>query len=90
MVTALLLSRELPRMRPTWLRTGLAAYLSLMIAYGLGNMANDAWLEQGVKRGWTDWAVPSVLRPGLTWMWALVIAAGAAIYLAFWRRDRLA
>ncbi len=89
-VTALLLTRELPRMRPTRLRTGLAAYLSLMIAYGIGNMANDGWLEQVVKRGWTDWAVPSVLRPGLTWMWALVIAGGAAIYVLFWRSPKSA
>lgn len=89
-VTALLLSRELPRMRSTWLRTGLAAYLSLMIAYGVGNIANDGWLEQIVKRGWTDWAIPSVLRPGLTWMWALVIAGGAAIYVLFWRSPKSA
>jgi hypothetical protein len=88
-VTALLLSRQLPRMRATWLRTGLAAYLALMIPYGIGNMANDGWLEQIVKRGWTDWRIPSVLRPDLTWMWGLVLLAGAAIYAAFWRRDRL-
>lgn len=84
-VTALLLSRELPRMRATWLRTGLAAYLSLMIAYGVANIANDGWLEQVVKRGWTDWAIPSVLRPELTWMWALVLAGGAAIYFSCFR-----
>jgi hypothetical protein len=80
-VTALLLSRELPRMHPTRLRTSLAAYLSLMIPYGIGNMANDAWLEQVVKRGWTDWAIPGVLRPSLTWMWGLIILAAAAIFL---------
>jgi hypothetical protein len=84
-LTALLLTRELPRMRATWRRTALAAYLSLMIPYGAGNMANDAWLEQVVKRGWTDWEIPGVIRPGLTWMWGLVILAGAAIYLVFWR-----
>jgi hypothetical protein len=80
-VTALLLSRELPRMRATALRTALAAYLSLAIAYGIGNMVNDVWYEQFVKRGWTHWAIPSVIRPGLTWMWGLVILVGAAIYL---------
>lgn len=87
-LTALALSRQLPNMHPTWRRIALAAYLSLMIPYGVGNMANDAWYEQVVKRGWTDWRIPGVLRPELTWMWALVIAAGAAIYLAFWRLDR--
>ncbi len=49
-VTALLLSRELVRMRPTPLRTSLAVYLSLLTAYGIGNIANDAWYEQVVKR----------------------------------------
>jgi hypothetical protein len=52
-----------------------------MAAYGLANMANDAWLEQIVKRGWTDWAIPGVIRPGLTWMWGLILLAGAAIFL---------
>ena len=80
-VTALLLSRELVRMRRTPLRTSLAVYLSLLMAYGIGNIANDAWYEQVVKRGWTEWAIPSVIRPGLTWMWGLVILLGAAIFL---------
>jgi hypothetical protein len=76
-VTALLLSRQLPRMhRPT----PLAIYFSLMIAYGVGNMANDAWYEQLVKRGWIDWRIPNVLQPSLTWMWGVVIAVGAAIF----------
>jgi hypothetical protein len=80
-VSALLLSRELPWMRATALRTTLAGYLSLAIAYGIGNIVNDAWYEQFVKRGWTDWAVPSVIHPGFTWMWGLVILVGAAIYV---------
>jgi hypothetical protein len=76
-LTALLLSRQLPRMRHPTL---LAVYLSLMIAYGVANMANDAWYEQVVKRGWTGWRLPSVLQPSLTWMWGLVIVVGAAIF----------
>jgi len=90
-VTALLLSRELVRMRSTPLRTCLAVYLSLLMAYGIGNIANDAWYEQVVKRGWTDWAIPNVIRPGLTWMWGLVILLGAAIFLTVDRgRDQSA
>ena len=90
-VTALLLSRELVRMRSTPLRTSLAVYLSLLMAYGIGNIANDAWYEQVVKRGWTDWAIPNVIRPGLTWMWGLVILLGAAIFLTVDRgRDQSA
>jgi hypothetical protein len=76
-LTALLLSRELARMRRP---TPLALYLSLMIAYGAGNMANDDWYEQIVKRGWTGWRIPDVLEPRLTWMWGLLIVVGAAIF----------
>lgn len=86
-VTALLLSRELPRMRTAWLRTGLAAYLSLMIPYGIGNMANDGWLEQIVKRGWTSWEFPDMIRPGLTWIWGVTILVAAAIYLSCFRSN---
>jgi hypothetical protein len=84
-LTALLLSRELGRMRPTRLRTGLTLYLALMIPYGLGNYANDAWLEQVVKRGWTSWQIPDMIRPEPSWMWAITIAAGAALFLALRR-----
>jgi hypothetical protein len=59
-----------------------------MIAYGLGNMANDAWYEQLVKRGWLDWRIPSVMRPSLTWMWGLVIVAGAAIFFTAFQQRR--
>jgi hypothetical protein len=73
-------------MRPTRLRTSLAAYLSLMIPYGLGNMANDGWLEQVVKRGWTSWEFPDVIRPGLTWMWGVIVLVGAALFFLLDRR----
>jgi len=88
-VSALLLSRQLPRMRRP---TPLAVYLSLLIAYGVGNMANDAWYEQLVKRGWLEWRLPSVMRPSLTWMWLLVIAVGLAIFFTALkpRRDHAA
>jgi hypothetical protein len=77
----LLLSRELPRLQAGWRRTALAAWMSGLIAYGLGNIANDAWGEQVVKRGWTDSVLPSVVRPSVNWMWLVVLAAGAAIFL---------
>jgi hypothetical protein len=84
-LTALLLSRQLPNMRHS---TALAAYLSLMIPYGIGNMLNDGWNEQIVKRGWTDWKIPSVLQPGFTWMWGLVIVTGAAIFFTAFQQRR--
>jgi hypothetical protein len=77
----LLLSRELPRLQAGWRRTALAAWMSGLIAYGLGNIANDAWGEQVVKRGGTDSVLPSVVRPSVNWMWLVVLAAGAAIFL---------
>ena len=84
-VTALLLSRQLPRMRHP---TPLGLYLALMIAYGIGNMANDAWYEQVVKRGWIDWRIPSVLEPRPTWMWGLLIVAGVAIFFTAFQQRR--
>ena len=46
-LSALLLSR----MQVTRLRAVVGAYLALMLAYGLANAVQDAWLEQVVKRG---------------------------------------
>ena len=69
-VTALLLSRQLGGIRRPLLRTLTAAYLSLMIVYGLTNMANDLWIEQIVKRGWTSWQIPDVLYPTASAAWA--------------------
>lgn len=88
-LTALLLTRELHRMREGRLRTALALYLSVMIAYGLGNVANDAWLEQIVKRGWVSWEIPSVVRPELIPIWGLLLAVAIVVHRAFWRHERL-
>ena len=85
LVSALLLSRELPRMRATIRRTALAVWLSGLIAYGLGNIANDAWGEQVVKRGWTTWELPSVVRPDLNWLWLVVLAITALIFFTVLR-----
>ena len=84
-VTALLLSRQLPRMRHP---TPLGLYLALMIPYGIGNMANDAWYEQVVKRGWIHWRIPGVLEPRPTWMWGLLIVAGVAIFFTAFQQRR--
>lgn len=77
---ALLLSRELPRMRASVRRTALALWLAGLLAYGAGNIANDAWGEQVVKRGWTDWKLPSVVRPDANWLWLVVLAVTAVIF----------
>src|SRR5205823_5869635 len=80
-LSALLLSRLVPAVRRAWFRWALGVYLALMVCYGVGNIANDAWLEQVVKRGWTGWEIPSVFQPRLTIAW-LVIVLGTAALLA--------
>ena len=84
-VAVLLLSRELPRLHPGWQRTTLTAWMAGLFAYGLGNIANDAWGEQVVKRGWSGWEMPSVVRPSGTWLWLVVLAVGATIFLLYRR-----
>jgi hypothetical protein len=88
-ITALLLSRLLGGIRRTGLRTATAAYLSLMLVYGLTNMANDLWSEQVVKRNWTTWQIPDVLSPTLSAAWLAMIACAVVVYFAFWRERRL-
>ena len=78
-LTALAFSR-LPRPRI------LDAYLALMLAYGIGNLVNDDWLEQVVKRGWTSHEVPSLLVPAANWGWAAVLV-GAAVIWRLWFRQ---
>jgi hypothetical protein len=78
-VTALLLSR-LPA--PNAAR----AWLAFLLAWGLGNMANDGWLEQIVERGWSSHAIPSVLGFSPNWLWLAVFATAAAVYLLWFRQ----
>jgi hypothetical protein len=66
----------------------LAAYLSLMLAYGLGNAFQDAWNEQLWKRGTVDHHVESVLRPELSLGWLAIVAGAAAIYALWFRPAR--
>jgi hypothetical protein len=79
-VTVLLLSRLLPSVRARALRGVLGAYLTLMLCYGIGNIANDFWLEQVVKRGWTLWEVPDVTEPKASVAWAVIVLAAAALW----------
>jgi len=79
-LTALLLSRA-ARSR------ALAAYLSLMLVYGLANAAQDGWNEQLWKRGTVGWHAPDVLRPELSLPWLVLVTAAVAVY-ALWFRPR--
>ena len=76
---ALLLSRQ--RLGARSLRNVYAALVSLMLAYGAANMTNDFWHEQIVKRGWTSWNFPSALQPGVSPIWAIMLAATALLFV---------
>jgi hypothetical protein len=78
-VTALLLSR-LPSSQAA------RAFLAVLLAYGVANIANDDWLEQVVERGWSSHPIPSVLGFGANWLWLAVLLVGAAVY-ALWFRQ---
>ena len=84
-IAVLLLSRLTGTIRRPLLRTATAAYLSLMLVYGLTNMANDLWIEQVVKRGWTAWEIPDVLQPSASAAWAAMVVVAAAFYIVLFR-----
>lgn len=84
-LTALLLSRALAGVRRARLRVALGAYVSLMLVYGVANAAQDFWLEQIVKRGWTDLELPDMLRPSLTVRWGVIAVAAVAVYAICFR-----
>jgi hypothetical protein len=73
LLIALWLSRELWLVRPTVLRWMLAMYLSLMMVYGSFIAAQDFWLEQIVKRGWTSVEIPNLVQPALSPGWGLIV-----------------
>jgi hypothetical protein len=79
--TALVLSRLVPSIRARALRGVLGGYLAAIACYGVGNIANDFWLEQVTKRGWTLWEVPDVTTPKATTAWALILIAAAVLFL---------
>jgi hypothetical protein len=88
-LSALLLSRLLGSVRAIWLRRTLGAYLALMLCYGAANIANDFWLEQVVKRGWTNWEIPGVTTPHASAAWGLIVLAAAAVWaVSLWRERR--
>jgi hypothetical protein len=80
-ISALLVSRMLGAVRSNRLHAALGFLLAGIILYGLMNIANDAWLEQVVKRGWTDWTIPSVLKPAVNWGWLVIIVGAVAVWL---------
>jgi hypothetical protein len=80
-LVVLVLSRLLGAVRGRWLRGAFGAYLAVLFCYGIGNIANDAWLEQVTKRGWTRWEVPDVTTPKVTAAWGLILLGAACLWL---------
>jgi hypothetical protein len=80
--SALALGRALRTLSRRPLTSAIGAYLAFMFGYGLANLANDAWLEQVVKRGWAEYRIPSFLRPELSSAWLLLIAGVVVIWFA--------
>jgi hypothetical protein len=83
-LTALLLSRPL-RQLSGGLRTAVGLYLGVLVTYGLGNILNDDWYEQVVKRGLSSFSLPSVLLPAPNLAWAAILVVGLLIGLLFLR-----
>jgi hypothetical protein len=79
MTTSGLLVLRLP-MRRRALGIASRAYAAFLVAWGIGNIVNDAWLEQVVKRGWTRDEVPGVLSLHWNSTWAAVVAGAAAVF----------
>jgi len=84
-VSALLLSRLVGGIRSRGLRAATAFYLSLMLVYGLTNQAEDLWIEQVAKRGWTNWLIPNVLQPKLSLAWLAMLIVAALFYRTMFR-----
>ncbi len=83
-LTALLLSRPLAQL-PRRLRTAVGLYLGVLVTYGLGNIVNDDWYEQVVKRGRASFSMPSVLLPSPSLAWALILVVGLGVGMLFLR-----
>jgi hypothetical protein len=87
-LSTLLLSRVVPSVRNGAVRTTVTAYVALMLAYGAAEVANDFWLEQVVKRSWTDWAIPDTTVPRLSVAWGIIVLAAAVLFAAAEYRAR--
>jgi hypothetical protein len=84
-ITGLLLSRLLGAIRSRKLHAASGFVCALMIAYGLGNIANDFWLEQVAKRGWTHHVLPNVLEPRANVGWLLIVVGALALWFIAFR-----
>ena len=88
-LAALLLSR--PFIAGARLRAVYGFLVSLLLVYGATNVAQDFWHEQVVKRDWSDFDIPTAIRPRLHVIWLLMLGGAAVVYaLGFARGDSAA
>ena len=85
LITALVASRLLGAVRSNSLHRAFGLATGVVIVYSLMNIANDAWLEQVVKRGWTNREIPGVIVPSANWGWLVILLGGLALSLAVFR-----
>jgi hypothetical protein len=85
LIAALVASRWLGAIRSPSLHTAFGLATGVVIVYSLMNIANDGWLEQVVKRGWTNWEIPGVLVPRANWGWAVILIGGLVTWLTVFR-----
>jgi hypothetical protein len=88
-LAVLALSRLTPWFTDRRLATATSWVLALLLAYGVANLIQDDWHEQVVKRGWTDHMYGTVTKPVLSLPWLLILGAGVAIELLWFRRERV-
>jgi hypothetical protein len=86
-LSALALSRPLAGLRSHRLAVVAGGYLSVMLTYGVASTAQDGWLEQVVKRGWTDAELPNVTAPSPSLGWAVILLTAVLVY-RFWFRPQ--
>ena len=87
-LAALLLTRVTPWFAGRRLAAVTSTILALYLAYGVANLVQDDWLEQVVKRGWTDHRISSFVAPQLSIRWGIVIVVGVALEVLWFRRER--
>jgi hypothetical protein len=87
-LAALVLTRLTPWFAGRLLAAATSTILALLLAYGVANLIQDDWLEQVVKRGWTESRIESFVAPQVTPRWGLVIVVGIALELLWFRRER--
>jgi hypothetical protein len=87
-LAVLMLSRLTPWFAGKRFATVTSWVLALLLTYGVANLIQDDWHEQVVKRGWTEHMYGTVTKPAVSVPWLLILAAGVAVELLWFRRER--